>query len=207
MNDNFHISRWTCLLHFKRIARKRELHDGAAAFFVGGRGDPSPRQCICVAGFNDHPGYPHPKSTRSRCSQRFAPDPGLRESHSRGPLASPAPYEPNAIHEPNAIGTARVPGYKSLNTYPTGVGCQDDVLCNRIRAPATSNHYKRTASNKNPTAPPHGARLPGFGLCRIGGRTASGAVGRHEIGHGIEYIFRLIDQLLGRGWVVSRSKK
>ena len=98
-----------------------------------------------------------------------------------------------------------IPGYKSLNTYPTGVGCQDDVLCNRSRAPATSNHYKRTASNKNPTAPPHGARLPGFGLCRIGGRTASGAVGRHEIGHGIEYIFRLIDQLLGRGWVVAES--
>jgi len=42
---------------------------------------------------------------------RSAPDPGLREFHSRGPLASPAPYEPNAI------GTARVSGYKSLNRY------------------------------------------------------------------------------------------
>ena len=66
---------------------------------------------MCLAGFNDRPGYTHLRSTRSLRSQRFAPDPGLREFHSRGPLASPAPYAPNAI------GTARVSGYKSLNTY------------------------------------------------------------------------------------------
>jgi len=27
---------WTCLLHFKRMARRRELHCGAAAFLLGG---------------------------------------------------------------------------------------------------------------------------------------------------------------------------